>query len=236
MSTSTNDARPRPPYDGYPYLMTRVVRRLSHYLLLPDEVDPGTLLDLALEQTRSNRLDCAVVLERGRALIVRSDLGSREAERPPYGDFPVIGRLRPAWQMPPTPRLTERLDHLNDWGDRHKGEGLLLCSGQMGGWKATAEEIARLSQPTENGIPEGLEVCPGCRGRRGVCLNPTSDFADHLIRVRCRCENWNRCAACGETLSRARLNAPRFEGRISFHPGFSGLSHRCPPDPEGHPA
>ena len=57
------------------------------------------------------------------------------------------------------------------------------------------------------------------------------------MRVYCRCENVNRCAACGALLSAWRLNANYYDlaDDVVMHvPGFCGLSHRCRA-PEGRP-
>jgi hypothetical protein len=50
------------------------------------------------------------------------------------------------------------------------------------------------------------------------------------MRVHCRCDNWNRCARCGETLAEWRLNANYYDpmdNTIWHVPGFCGLSHTC---------
>ena len=65
---------------------------------------------------------------------------------------------------------------------------------------------------------------------RGECLHDNPKFRGLVIHVRCRCENWNRCAACGELLGDRRLNAPYLDpddGRVWYVPGFMGFRHRC---------
>ena len=56
-----------------------------------------------------------------------------------------------------------------------------------------------------------------------------------MIDVHCRCQNWNRCAACGESLSTDGLRVRAFvyqNKRIWHVPGFSAFGHtgerRCP--------
>ena len=55
------------------------------------------------------------------------------------------------------------------------------------------------------------------------------------MRVHCRCENANRCAACGELLYERRLDANYYDladDEVMHVPGFCGLRHRCAA-PEG---
>ncbi len=51
------------------------------------------------------------------------------------------------------------------------------------------------------------------------------------MQVHCRCQNDNRCAACGGFLYERKLNANYYnarDGQIWHVPGFSGFRHRCP--------
>ncbi len=49
------------------------------------------------------------------------------------------------------------------------------------------------------------------------------------MQVHCRCQNDNRCAACGGFLYERKLNANYYnarDGQIWHVPGFSGLRRR----------
>src|SRR2546426_1431659 len=79
-------------------------------------------------------------------------------------------------------------------------------------------------------VPMGLVVCADCGFWKGECLDPNAEFRGKVMRVHCGCDNWNRCAACGETLYPFRLNANYYdqrEGAVVHVPGFSGLIHEC---------
>jgi len=54
-----------PPFDGYPYLVTRIGHSaLRHLALLPADWSRERLVDLARRQRDANRLDTCVVLGR----------------------------------------------------------------------------------------------------------------------------------------------------------------------------
>ncbi len=58
----------------------------------------------------------------------------------------------------------------------------------------------------------------------------------HQLIVHCRCENDNRCAACGGLLAARKLNANYFDpadGSVWHVPGFSGFHHQCTSDSKG---
>jgi len=102
-----------------------------------------------------------------------------------------------------------------------------------GGRQATPEELRALSGRQSSGVPVGLVLCGDCGFWNGQCLDPSPEFHGKVMRVCCRCENRNRCAACGETLYRFRLNANRYDQRedaVVHVPGFCGLTHQCAAD------
>jgi hypothetical protein len=54
------------------------------------------------------------------------------------------------------------------------------------------------------------------------------------MTVHCRCQNDNRCAACGGFLYERKLNANYYnpsDGQIWHVPGFCRFRHQCP-DPK----
>ena len=63
-----------------------------------------------------------------------------------------------------------------------------------------------------------------------------------VVRIHCRCENHNRCAACCEPLADTRLSAYGYDearGSVYYLAAYAALSHRCRPEPgarkEAHP-
>ena len=74
-------------------------------------------------------------------------------------------------------------------------------------------------------------VLPHVREVAWQCLDPSPRFTRKVLTVHCRCQNDNRCAACGELLYARKLNANYYEprdGQIWHVPGFCGFRHRCP--------
>jgi hypothetical protein len=61
-----------PPFDGYPYLVTRIGHSaLRHVALLPADWSRERLVDLARRQRDANQLDACVVLGRRDAIYLR---------------------------------------------------------------------------------------------------------------------------------------------------------------------
>ena len=95
--------------------------------------------------------------------------------------------------------------------------------------EGTLESVA-YSGFQSNGVPVGLEYCHICGDWKGLCLDPSPDFKGKMMRVFCKCQNFNRCAFCGEPLYDRRLNANYYnpeDGRIWHVPGFTAFNHKC---------
>jgi len=216
-----------PLFDGFPYLVTRVMPTLYHITLLPGGLGELELSVLARAQWCANRLDVCLVIGPERALYISADGLDRLDREPPRGGIRITGRLKPPATWPDTADIQVRQRRLDasvlkvsyGFGDLTKG-----------GREASADDVARLAGAGPNGVPRGLERCPVCSEWSGICLDPSPQFFGKVMTVQCRCANDNRCAACGQPLYEHRLNAnyynPR-DRRIWHVPAFCGLSHQC---------
>jgi hypothetical protein len=223
---------------GFPYLATRVVAPLHHNTLLPSELRDDQLLDIAAAQALANRLPLCLALSNERGFYFEPD-GTRSGPLPaPSGGILVTGKLSLSAQgLEAFHELSEEacetlrtrqaaLDALVDAGPG----GCLMGDLTKGGHTASAEERKRLKGLRANGTPRGLTKCKKCGDWKGVCLDPSPNFAGQVMTVHCLCDNHNRCAGCERTLGERRLNANFYDPdrRTILHvPGFSGLSHEC---------
>lgn len=218
-------------FDGFPYLVTRVVPTLYHFILLPGDASERDLVGIARAQWRANRLDLCLVSGPDSALYIGATGQERVDTMPPMGGVPIAGRLLPPTAWLSTPDLRDRQQRLQRFVEaRTPKTGYMLGDLTKGARDATADEVARLAGAAADNIPRGLERCPTCGDLRGECLDPSPTFFCKLVTVHCHCDNHNRCAACGEHLYERRLNANYYKpaDRQIWHvPGFSGLAHRC---------
>ena len=61
------------PFDGFPYLVARVVDSLHHILLMPRSRDIQYLISFAQKQVRANRLPTCLVLAQDQCVYFRED-------------------------------------------------------------------------------------------------------------------------------------------------------------------
>lgn len=232
---STRQLYPRLPlFEGFPYLVTRVVPAMYHVILVPADARELELVLLARTQWHANRLEVCLVTGVDRAWFISTDGRDMLAQTPPRGGTLVTGLLKPARLWADTAELQARQSRLDALAEAHRRNGgYILGDLTKGGRDATADDVGQLAGAGPEGRPRGLERCPMCGDWRGRCLDPSPHFACKVMTVHCRCQNDNRCAACGGFLDRRKLNAnyynPR-DGQIWHVPGFSGFEHRCPPD------
>jgi hypothetical protein len=224
-----------PLFDSFPYLLTRVVSQLRHYMLLPSDVSEDQLERFTRIQGEMNLLDTALVLDEETAFYCHADGYRGYSSIVPRGGYPVAGKLQPAVAFAETDEMKARWAELRAFVSKHSPDGGYLVGTSKGGRRATELELAELSGFQEGRVPLGLERCEICGEWRGECLDPHPSLREWLTPVHCRCDNHNDCAACGHTLADRRLNANFFNverGQIWHVPGFAGLSHRCPPGSE----
>src|SRR5882724_3399971 len=233
-----------------PYLLVELVAALYHLTVLPADLPEDDLNAIARAQVQANRLAACLVLGERRVLAIDAEGVERVETDIPFRLFghwisaAVTRRLKTTRPLPPTDEVLRRQTSLEaaikEYPARRaevlRQRGMLppadFVVGDLtkGGRDATPAELAALSGRQSNGVPMGLVVCADCGLWKGECLDPSAEFRGKVMRVHCGCDNWNRCAACGETLYRFRLNANYYDQRddaVVHVPGFSGLSHQC---------
>jgi hypothetical protein len=150
-------------FDGFPYLVTRVVPTLYHFILLPGDASEPDLVGLARAQWRANRLDVWLATGPARALYISATGQERLDTTPPMGGVPIAGRLRPPTKWASTPELQGRQQRLERFIEaRALKNGAMLGDLTKGGREATADEVARLAGAGRGHSRRGLERCATC--------------------------------------------------------------------------
>jgi hypothetical protein len=222
------------PFDGYPYLVTRIGHSaLRSIELLPADWPRERLIQLTRRQATANQLQTCLCVGPTESVFVEPDGTTSESAFSPTGML-VPDRLELAEPIPDTPELSARHERLEAFVKSLHPSGYLVGDGLEGGRPATREDLARLPGRDAHGIPIGLDRCATCGGLRGDYLATTGegngDMAPRVIRVHCACENHNRCARCGEPLAGSRLSAYEFneaDGKVWYAAAYVGLGHRC---------
>ena len=233
-----------------PYLVVEIVAGLYHVAVLPADFSDDHLEAVARAQVQANRLDACLVLGERRVLAIHAEGVERLVAEPPFRLFghwssaAVTRGLRTARPLPPTDEVLRRQSALEaaikEYPARRaevlRQRGMLPSAdfvvGDLtkGGRDATPAELEGLSGRQANGVPNGLGLCADCGFWKGQCLDPHAEFRGKVMRVHCGCDNWNRCAACGQRLAAHRLNGNYYDQRedaVVHVPGFSGLGHQC---------
>ncbi len=236
LSTSDREAfiRSLPAFDGYPYLLTRVVAGLFHINLLPKHLSQEQLKEIGIRQVLANRLLTCVVLGRDSSLYLYPEGFGTVDSGMPRGGRIVMDRLKLGGDFPEDDDLRQRRSALAEYAAmRNQGGGYIHGDLRKGGRPATQDELLGLSGRQQGRVPKGLTRCPECQEWRGECLDPNPNFEGMVVPASCICENDNLCARCLEPLYHRRLSANYFDetdGQIWHVPGFSALSHRCEAD------
>ena len=217
-------------FDGFPYIVTRIVSALYHIILLPSKVVPEELLEIARRQAAANALMTCLVLDEDRCAYIGEDGGVDWSDAVPEASSWVSDKLMPCAEFEESEDMRERKERLRAFVDAGRRDGYLFGDMDKGGRPATEEELKSLSGTAAPGIPKGLVRCEECGGWRGACLDPSPVFKGMVMPVHCRCENDNYCARCGRLLFEHKLNANFLgeDGLVWHTPGFCGFRHRCP--------
>ena len=150
------------PFDGYPYLITRIGRTaLRNVALLPADWRRERLLDLARRQADANRLETCLCLGPADAVYITPGGGAYPDHFIPTGT-PEIERLALAEPIPSTEEVLARRAALEAYRERMRPRGYTVGDGLEGGRPATAEDVTRLSPRDASGIPAGLARCAVC--------------------------------------------------------------------------
>jgi hypothetical protein len=219
-----------PPFDGYPYLVTRIGHSpLRHILVLPADWTRERLVDLARRQRDANRLDTCLAVGRRDGLYLAADDTEWQSDHMPYGS-PVSDRLRPADSVPETAELADRRARLAAFVDANRGPRYLVGDGLEDGRPADPDDIDRLSSPGIDGLPAGLRRCPTCAQLAGDYLavkgEGNGDPTPRVIEVHCACANHNRCVWCGKPLAASRLSAYSYDDdrKVWYRAAYSGTN------------
>jgi len=226
-----SELEPRAPiFDGFPYLVTRVVGPMRHVLLLPADRSESDLAALARAQVEANRLDASLVLSEARAIYFSAEDPSRpQPDDPPRGGVYTFDRLRAAVDFELDADFIERARSLRAFVDSLGQPPYFHCGARTSRRPARPGEVEELSGTRPDGVPVGLDECPACGEYRGLSLG-SGEAEGWVATVYCLCENHNRCARCGGTLAERRLNGHLFDrakGEVFHEPGFRGLGHKC---------
>ena len=219
-----------PSFDGFPYFVTRVVPTMYHIILLPKDLSSEEAEMLVRRQVEANHLPTCLVVASDRALYVAPDGSAVWSDSIPCGGIIVADRLQPCRRFAKTRELAQRCACLDALLSAQPREGYMFGDLTKGGRKPTFDESVLLAGTQPSGMPRGLALCPSCREWRGRCLDPAPQFTGQVMDVHCRCDNDNRCAACGLRLYERKLNANYYDardGHIWHVPGFSAFGHTC---------
>ncbi len=131
-SSARRERAPKPhhalltaPFDGYPYLVTRIGHSaMRHLAVLPTDWSAEQLVRLTRRQALANRLDTCLVLGAEHAVYVGAAGAEAEATFVPTG-LPVVEQLALAEELPATPELAARQAALRAWAHAqiHEGKG-----------------------------------------------------------------------------------------------------------------
>jgi hypothetical protein len=142
-------------FEGFPYLITRVVSALYHVILLPTPLSYSGLRMLALRQTLANRLDTCLVLADNHAVYFDARGDSWESGTPPAGGSVLSGQLLPAVDFLESEDMRTRREQLEAFAaESGASGGCLMGDLTKGGRAATEEEIRRLAG---HAVPRNLD-------------------------------------------------------------------------------
>jgi len=223
-----------PPFDGYPYLVTRIGNTpLRHHALLPADWTRGRLRHLARRQAQANRLQTCLVTGPAEAAFFGENGHVLDSVELPTG-HPVWNRLVLAEPIPASDELAARRQSLEWYGERHKLQGYIVGDGLEAGRYATPADMDRYLIGPPDGAPKGLSRCPTCNLLAGEYVafrgEGNGDETPRVIQVHCLCENHNRCAGCGRPLATRRLSSYSYDEdkkSVIYYAAYMGLGHRC---------
>ncbi|HLX34535.1 MAG TPA: hypothetical protein VKR30_04760 [Candidatus Limnocylindrales bacterium] len=227
-----SEARPDGPgpFDGYPYLVSRIGQtKLHHIALVPATWSRARIVGIALIQAEANRFETSACFGPDDAVYVAANETRTWEGRPPTGKY-VTGRLELPEAMPASDELAARLLRLDWFEHAHRSGGFLIGDGADRGPRASGDDRARLGGRGPEGLPSGLRRCPVCRAPAGEYLRAGIE----VIRIHCVCDNHNRCVRCLQPLARRRLSAwfyDEADGQAWYLAAYAAFSHRCPDEP-----
>jgi hypothetical protein len=162
-------------FEGFPYLVTRVVPTMYHVILIPD-LRAEDLVELARHQAHANHLPTSLVLQVHLALYIGTDACESWGDSPPTGGIIVTERLQPCRTFPQDHALTARRLALGRFvreaSPRH---GYMFGDLNKSGRKPTLEEEGWLAGTQSNGVPRGsTPAFAAASGRGGAWIRARS--------------------------------------------------------------
>ena len=218
-------------FEGFPYLVTRIVPGLHHIILLPRGGTAVEYLGFARLQSEYNRLPTCLAVSTDRCVYFPADGNPYASANLPRAGTIVSEALKPVVPVPRSAELSiRRMRLVRIEEGQYRGPGTTIMFGDLtkGGRPPSPEEENRLAGTHADGVPKGLLPCLSCGEWRGECFDTLNTGL--VVRVHCTCENDNRCARCGGLLSDRKLNANFFypvDLTIWHVPGFAALEHPC---------
>lgn len=176
MNAPTTDSQTGPPYvlptpfDGYPYLVTRIGRtQLRHMAILPSDWPRERLLGLARRQAKANQLETCLCLGPTEAVCFTPRGTSHLDGFIPTG-LPVVERLALAEPIPETTEVIARRAALAAHRELMDLRGCVFGDGLEDGRLATPADMARLGARDAECAPSGRARCRTCRTFAGEYL------------------------------------------------------------------
>ena len=102
-------------FDGFPYLVTRIVAGLYHLTVLPSELDDDALVEVGRAQTAANQLQIALALSRESAVYFGLNGSIAISHERPNGGRVIADRLATPKAFPGTPDLRARQQALAEF-------------------------------------------------------------------------------------------------------------------------
>ncbi len=218
-------------FGSFPYLSTRVFPALYNINLYPSDWSESDLVELARHQVAANKLPACLVLSWNRGLWFDGAGGETWNSFIPKGGAILDGKLKSPHGFTLEEKFGERSKLLDKFSSATlRGGGYLVGDPENCVREATPED-AQLGGLKGNIIPHRLTECLVCGELKGECFYPESAcYSDKVWKVRCRCENGNLCADCGEPLADHKLDSCYFDKEslgILHVAGYIALSHVC---------
>jgi hypothetical protein len=217
---------PSSRFDGYPYLVSRIGQSaLRHVALVPAGWSRERVVATARAQAAANGFETVACFGPGDAVSVSCDDARSWQGSTPAGIF-VTGRLLLPEPLPATEELAIRQARLLEFDLANRPGGYLVGDGTDHGVRAESEDRVVAGRGPD-GLPTGLRRCPKCGRAAGDYLRGGVE----IVRIRCACENLNRCARCLTPLAAHCLSAWFWdeESAQAWHlAAYAAFSHHCP--------
>jgi len=218
-------------FSSFPYLSTRVFPALYNINLLPSSLSESDLLEHARHQVAANKLNACLVLGWNRGLWF--DGAGQETWNAfiPNGGHIVNGRLKSHYNFSTDPGIVIRNQLLNEHSKKSMHGGGYLVGDPENCVRDANNTDVHLGDIHDGVIPKGLAQCETCGELKGECFYSASNcYGNKVWKVRCKCENDNFCAACGNPLFSHKLDSCYFNADtngILHVAGYLALNHDC---------